>query len=160
MRNKKIVKIEGDLKTNRDAGKTFVITELSSYHGEDWAIRALRLAQRAKADIPGGLNAGMAGVAAVGILAVLEGTDNFDELRPLFKEMMDCVQVMTDEKTGFTRPLIDGTADSDAKANDDIQEIKTRFLLRKEWLNLHLDFSIAEVLSKLVEKTSGTTSAT
>jgi hypothetical protein len=148
MRNKKTLTIAAK---NRDQGKTFLITELPAALGEDWAIRALRLAQRSGADIPGGLSSGMAGVAALGILAVLEGTDNINELRPLFKEMMACVQIMTDLKTQFTRPLVEDAADDD---NNDIQEISTRVLLRKEWLDLHLDFSIADALSELTKKTA------
>lgn len=136
---------------SRDKGKTFVITELPAAAGEDWAMRALRLAQRSGADIPGGVQAGMAGIAAIGILTVLEGSSNIDELRPLFADMMACVKILTDKKTGHLRKLVEDGV------NDDIEEIGTRIALRKEWLNLHLDFSIADALSKL---TSGTTSAT
>lgn len=147
MRRKNTYTVEAP---GRDKGKVFVLTELPAWAGADWALRALRLAQRAKVDIPGGLNAGMAGVAALGILTVLQSADDFEQLRPLLKEMMDCVVVMTDPKTQFTRPLVeDGIS-------DDIEEIGTYFLLRKEWLDLHLDFSIADALSKL---TSATTSS-
>lgn len=148
MRRKKTYTVQSDNPNNRDKGKVFVLTELSAAQGEDWALRALRLAQRSGADIPGGLQAGMAGIAAVGILTVLGGADDVEELRPLFKEMMGCVEIMTDHKTQFTRPLVDDGV------NADIEEIGTRVVLRKEWLDLHLDFSIADALLKLTSKTS------
>lgn len=131
---------------NRDHGKVFVITELAASLAEDWALRAIRLAQRAGADVLDGIQGGMAGIAAVGILTILSGADDVDQLRPLFTEMMDCVQIVTDQKTGFARKLVqDGV-------NEDVEEIRTRIMLRKEWLNLHLDFSIADALSELIEK--------
>jgi len=133
---------------SRDKGKTFVIKELPAAEGEDWAMRALRLAQRSGADIPGGVQAGMAGIAAIGILTVLEGSSNIDELRPLFADMMRCVKILTDRATYNLRPLIEDGI------NDDIEEIGTRILLRKEWLNLHLDFSIADALSQLAAQTT------
>ena len=131
---------------SRDRGKVFLITELPASLAEDWALRAIRLAQRAGADVPEGIQGGMAGIAAVGILTVLSGADDVDQLRPLLSEMMDCVQIVTDPKTGFARKLVqDGV-------NEDIEEIRTRIMLRKEWLNVHLDFSIADALSELIEK--------
>lgn len=149
MRNKKEYTVTAE---GRDKGKIFVITEMHAVKGEDWAIRAIRLAQKGGADVPGGLNAGIAGIAAIGILAILQGGE-IDELRPLFREMLSCVELMTDRAKMHTRPII---VDSEDDENNDIQEIKTLLLLRKEWLDLHLDFSIADALSKL---TSGTASA-
>ena len=148
--------VPSDDPRNRDKTKTFVITEMSAFDGEDWAIRALRLAQKSGVNVPGGLNAGMQGVAAVGILALLEGSDDIDEVRELLREMMACVKIMTDQKTMFTRPLVERDKDDD---NNDIQEISTRVILRREWLNLHLDFTLADALSELVAKPPGTTSA-
>ena len=78
-------------------------------------------------------------------------------LAKLFREMMNCVEIITDERTMFSRPLVDSVVDPEE--NNDIQEISTRFLLRKEWLNLHLDFSIADALSKLTAATPGTTTS-
>jgi hypothetical protein len=144
---RKIKEVTVSDKGSRDFNKTFIITEMPAAQGEDWAMRALRLAQRSGADIPGGVQAGMAGIAAIGILTVLEGSTNIDELRPLFSEMMACVKILTDKKTGHARKL---TEDG---LNDDIEEIGTRIMLRKEWLNLHLDFSIADALSKLNPQT-------
>lgn len=131
---------------SRDRTKTYVIRELPAAAGEDWAMRALRLAQRSGADIPGGVQAGMAGIAAIGILTVLEGSSNIDELRPLLADMMRCVKIVTDKKTRHARDI--------DEASDDIEEIRTRIVLRKEWLNLHLDFSIADALSTFVSKTT------
>jgi hypothetical protein len=153
--SRKIKEITITAEGSRDKGKTFVITELAADLGEDWALRALRLAQRSGADIPNGVQAGMAGIAAVGILTVLSGSTSDAELRPLFDDMMACVEIVSDKKTGFRRKLVIDRAIPD---NDDIQEIGTRILLRKEWLNLHLDFSIADALSKLTSKTTSAAS--
>ena len=141
MRKVKAVTITAE---GRDKGKVFVLTELPAFDGEDWALRALRLAQRSGVDIPGGVQGGMAGIAAVGILTVLSGSTDIEELRPLLRDMMKDVKIVTDKKTQFTRALV----------ADDIEEIGTLLTIRKEWLNLHLDFSIADALSKLIpEKT-------
>lgn len=145
MRKTKAVTITAD---GRDKGKTFILTELPAFDGEDWALRALRLAQRSGADIPGGVQAGMAGIAAVGILTVLSGSTDVDELRPLLRDMMKDVKIVTEPKTQFTRTLV----------ADDIEEISTLMEIRKEWLNLHLDFSVADALSKLNPQTTSATS--
>lgn len=155
MRKTKEVKIATE--GSRDKGKTFVITEMSAYDGEMWAIRAMRIAQKSGADIPGGIQAGMAGIAAVGVLAVLEGSTNFDEVKPLLDDMMRCVEIVTDKQTGFRRTINDAGSGEEA-VNDDIEEIGTRFLLRREWLNLHMDFSIADALSKLISTTPSASS--
>lgn len=135
---------------SRDKGKKFVITEMSAHDGEMWALKALRLAQRSGVDIPGGVQAGMAGIAAVGIMTCLGGSTNFDELKPLFDEMMASVEIVTDAK-GSTRRLVDDGL------NQDIEEIGTRIAIRKEWLNLHLDFSIADALSTSISTTASAT---
>lgn len=149
--SRKIKEVAVTAEGSRDRGKKFVITELPADQGEDWALRALRIAQRSGVDLPGGVQAGMAGVAAVGIMTVLSSSTDIDELRPLFADMMACVEIVTDVKTGFRRKIVVDPAIPD---NDDIQEIGTRILLRREWLTLHLDFSVADALSKLNSTTS------
>ena len=134
----------------RDKGKIFLITELSAFDGEDWTLRALRLAQRAGTDVPGGIQGGMAAVAAIGIMTILSSATDIDELRPLFADMMACVQIMTDPKTQHVRKLIDRGANAQGGVNEDIEESGTRLLLRKEWLDLHLNFSVAEAISTLI----------
>ncbi len=139
MRKKKAVAITAD---GRDKGKVFLVTEHDVYDAEDWAINALRLAQRSGVDIPGGIQSGMSGIAAIGILTVLGSATSMDELRPLLATMMREVKIITDQKTQFTRPLV----------ADDIEEISTLLQIRKEWLDLHLNFSAADAISNLISK--------
>lgn len=119
----------------RDKGKTFLLTEMPASQAEKWAMRALMIAARNGLDIPAnlGVESGMQGIAVMGIKTVLQS--NFDDIEPLLDEMMQCVQVMPDPANpNVVRRLIE----------DDIEEIKTRLLLRQEVLKLHTDFSSAE----------------
>lgn len=118
----------------RDFGKTFVITELSAFAAEEWAGRALFAMLNAGVEIPDNISrAGLAGVAALGIGALTK--ISFDAAKPLLDEMLGCVQIQPSPKV--TRALID----------DDIEEVATLLTLRKEVLNLHMDFFTAADLS-------------
>lgn len=118
---------------NRDKGKSFVITELSAERAERWALRALLALSAAGIDVPEqASNAAMAGMASVG-MSMLARLD-FDIAEPLLAEMMDCVQI--DMGNGVVRDLLEGDC-------GDIEEVMTRFQLRKAVLELHLGFSIA-----------------
>ncbi len=118
---------------NRDKGKTFVITEMSAERAERWALRALLALSNAGMDIPEqASNASMAGIASVGV-GMLARLD-FEVAEPLLAEMMACVRI--DMGNGIVRDLIEGDC-------GDIEEVITRFQLRKAVLELHLGFSIA-----------------
>ena len=118
---------------NRDSGKTFVMTEMSAERAERWALRALLALSNAGMDIPEqASNASMAGIASVGV-GMLARLD-FDVAEPLLAEMMSCVRI--DMGNGIVRDLIEGDC-------GDIEEVITRFQLRKAVLELHLGFSIA-----------------
>ena len=118
---------------NRDSGKTFVMTEMSAERAERWALRALLALSNAGMDIPEqASNASMAGIASVGV-GMLARLD-FDVAEPLLADMMSCVR--SDRGNGIVRDLIEGDC-------GDIEEVITRFQLRKAVLELHLGFSIA-----------------
>ena len=118
---------------NRDKGKTFVITEMSAERAERWALRALLALSGSGLDIPEqATNASMAGIASVGV-GMLARLD-FDTAEPLLADMMSCVRI--DMGNGIVRDLIEGDC-------GDIEEVMTRFQLRKAVLELHLGFSIA-----------------
>ena len=121
---------------NRDINKVFVITEMPASRAERWAMRALFLAARSGIDIGdvGETGAGMAGIAALGIQALLGGI-NFAEAEPLFDEMFSCIQIKPDPRNrpDVVRDLIE----------DDIEEIATRLKLRVEVVRLHLGFFAA-----------------
>lgn len=123
----------------RDAGKTFVITEMAATKAEKWATRALLALSRSGVELdPEILKGGVAGLAVAGIRAITSVA--FYDAEPLLDEMMQCVEVLPDlDKPMVRRPLVE----------NDIEEIGTRLLLRSEVVNLHVGFSIAAELSKL-----------
>ncbi len=125
------VKTEG-----RDLGKQFILREMPAEQGESWGTRALLAIVRG-----GGPNVseemvsmGLAGLAVMGLGSL--GAVQYDELKPLLKEMMDQVTVQT--PSGIERPM---------NGQDDIEEISTLLQIRKELLELHVGFSLASVLS-------------
>jgi hypothetical protein len=121
----------------RDKGKVFLITEMSSTQGEEWAMRAMLALMQSNVEIPdGALELGMAALAQMGLKA-LSGI-KWELAKPLMQELMDCVQYIPDpKKTHVSRPLVE----------DDIEEILTRPKLKWEVMSLHVDFSQAVNLS-------------
>lgn len=121
---------EGTPETNRDFGKTYHIREMPASQGEKWATRVLMIAAKSGVDIGEAEGLGMAGIAMLGVHAVMKAS--FGELEPLLDEMMQCVTIKPDRNNpAVIRNLIE----------DDIEEIKTRFELRREVLKLHVGFS-------------------
>lgn len=121
----------------RDQGKVFLITEMPARSGHAWATRALFAVMNGGVEIPDNIaSAGFAGIAAIGIKAL--GHVAVDVAEPLLNELMQCVEVIPDPgKPEVTRSLID----------DDIEEVATIFLLQKEVLALHVNFSMLGALS-------------
>lgn len=117
----------------RDKGKTFLITEMGAAQGEEWGARALFTAMNCGVEVPDELlSSGLAGLAALGMKSL--NRVPYDLVKPLFDEMMGCVQIIPDRANpAFVRPLID----------DDVEEISTRLMLRKATITLHLDFFLA-----------------
>jgi hypothetical protein len=128
----------------RDKGKVFVLTEMPASRAEKWAMRALLAMSRSGVDIPNdAVQSGMLGVAAAGVqsLARLQ----FFEAEELMDEMFGCITIQPDpEIPTTTRPLIE----------DDIEEVATRLKLRWEVLQLHVNFSVSGLLSRLRSATS------
>lgn len=135
MRKTKRVVIEAD---NRDKGKIFVLTEMPASQAEKWAVRALLALTHAGAEIPEDIEgSGMAGIAMMGLHALT--SLRFADAEPLLDEMFDCVRFCPDgSHPEIVRPLIE----------DDIEEVGTRLRLRKDVLELHVDFSLPGVQSK------------
>lgn len=114
----------------RDKGKAFLITEMSAVQAERWATRAFFALMNAGAEIPPDIaEAGMAGIAKMGLQAFsklpYEATEN------LLLEMMGCVQYIPDP----TKPSV-----VRYWMNEDVEEVMTLFLLRKEIIDLHTGF--------------------
>lgn len=121
----------------RDKGKLFLITEMPSAQGEEWAMRALLALMDSGVDIPdGAAELGMASLAEVGLKAI--GKLKWEIAQPLLTEMFCCVALIPDKtRTHVARPVVD----------DDIEEISTRLKLRMEVFKLHTDFLQAAVPS-------------
>lgn len=113
--------------TGRDAGKQFVITEMSASQAENWAFRVILAVGNAGIEVPEGLaSQGMAGLMAIGYMNLLKIP--FDAAKPLLDDMMGCVQIVP--SANIRRALIE----------EDIEEVVTRLQLRKAVWGLHMDF--------------------
>lgn len=135
-----------DATEGRDVGKRFKITEMPAMQAEKWAARFFLALAKSGIDIPPDIvQQGMAGVAIVALRTL--GGIEFSAVEPLMDEMFKCVSIYTNfEKNPLhTRPVT---------GQDDIEEVKTIYDLRKEVIELHLGFSIAEWLAKLSAKTT------
>ncbi len=126
----------------RDKGKRFLITEMASDIGERWAMQALFLLANNGANI-GAVDpkTGMAGLAAVGFQALQHLP--YADAEPLMNQMFQCVKIVPSADAP-PRPITEGHPDSGE--GGDIEEIPTRFTLRKEIFKLHVDFLKAGLL--------------
>ena len=115
-----------EITEGRDAGKKYQITEMSAEAAEWWAFRALQAIASSEVDL--NLQAPMAELARTGLKALASVSPA--QAKPLLEEMMSCVQILV-PATQKPRALLDG----------DIEDVKTRFLLRKAVMELHLGFS-------------------
>ena len=114
----------------RDKGKQFLITEMSALSAAKWACKVFLAVAASGVELPEGAEqAGLAGLAAIGVrmLAKLR----WEDAEPLFDEVMQCIQVVPDpSRPHVVRSLIE----------EDIEEVQTHFILRKEIIGIHLGF--------------------
>jgi hypothetical protein len=145
-RKTKLVTITAE---GRDKGKTFHITEMDADRGERWAIRSLLALSRGGIEVPPGMfDQGWVGLANMLPYLLVIGLNSlhgakWDEVEPLIDEMMDCVKFQPPGTNGnpqLLQDLFKGT-------NCQIEEIATRLHLRREVLQLHMGFSMADALS-------------
>lgn len=116
----------------RDKGKVFLITEMSAYAAERWAIRAVFAMGKAGVEIPE-TSGGMASIAGNILGAVLHM--QFEDAEPLLNEMLGCVQVVPDAKNPtLTRALFE----------NDIEEVPTLIKLRRHVFELHTLFLMTD----------------
>lgn len=127
MRKEKVVTITAK---GRDTNKQFHLTEMDAERAEEWGMRALLALARGGVELPEGIERmGLAGIAVVGVKAL--GQLDYDVAKPLLQQMMDCVQIIPDpSKPQVRRTLVP----------DDIEDVKTRLELRREVIDLHIDF--------------------
>jgi hypothetical protein len=115
---------------SRDASKLFRLTEMPASQAEKWAARAFLAMARNGIEIPDDIaSSGLAGIAAIGLKAI--GGMRYEDAEPLLDEMFLCVAIIPDpNKPAVIRGLME----------EDIEEISTRLMLRKELFNLHVGF--------------------
>lgn len=110
----------------RDAGRVYRITEMSARQTEIFAARLLFALMNAGVEVPE--NGGLADLLGLEMSAFARL--RFDQVAPLFDEMMGCVKyVPTPSMPNVVRPLID----------EDIDEVSTRLKLRKAVFDLHAE---------------------
>ena len=121
----------------RDNGKTFRITEMPAAQAFRWATRLMLAASKGGLDLPPGtLEAGPAGLAAVGVAAL--GALSYDDAGPLLDEMLTCVQYVPEAANVAPQRLLGGDACQ-------VEEIKTFALLHAKVFELHTGFSLPAV---------------
>lgn len=123
-----VVTIDGDPKKNRDAGKTFLLTEMDAFKAEWWAIKLTLALGRAGMDLPENIQ-GMAAIAAAGLGALMK-IDPADA-KPLLDEMLTCAVYQHAPKHP---PL---------PLEGNVEEPSTLLTLRKEIFKLHTGFLVA-----------------
>ena len=131
---RKVVTYTAPEDCGRDAGKVYQITEMPASDGEWFAVRTLAALQRAGVDVGDAMDGGWQRLATAGIHAFAYIPPH--DLRPLLGEMFATLKVRPDPRhPNVVRDLIE---------DDDIEEVRTRFLLRWEIFKLHANFSSAE----------------
>ena len=150
MRREQVVRIERD---GRDAGKEFLLTEMSAIRAEKWAMRAMLALSRSRPDVPPEVvTGGLAALVTFG-LRMLSGLQ-FAEAEPLMDEMLlACVKRIPDPNRPKVRRDL---------TEDDIEEISTLVRVRAELLSLHTGFSLpVALLTSITDRATGAlTSAT
>jgi hypothetical protein len=131
---------------NRDAGKTYVLTEMPALKAERWARHAITACNRTDLDISGEIaKLGLIGFYLVGFQALAGG--DIAAVDALMDEML--LQIKIIESPTVARPL---------GGDGDIEEVTTIYQLRKELLELHAGFSFAELASILAASATPTDS--
>jgi len=139
MRKTKEITIEqvGD-KENRDAGKTFLITEKSAIQAKKWADRFFAAMDTKQMIVPPGISA--LGMVGVYLLAVntLSGAP-WGDVDRLMDELLECVKFVP-------APPLEARA---LFPETDFEEIGTINRLQWEVIALHGGFTLADALSTL-----------
>jgi hypothetical protein len=135
----------------RDAGKIFLLTEWPAARAEKWAMRALLALNRSGGEIPLNIaGIGMQGIAIIGLNTFLRGNVEANEIIPILDELIECVQFIRDPKARDVQTGL--PIATSLTSEDDIEEIVTRAWLRSEVLRVHINFSVAEALLKLLSE--------
>ena len=131
MRHTKYITID----TGRDAGKTFLLTEMPCDQGMKWGARAVLALINAGVTLPDGSgNLGFAGLIGMAFKELRNGI-KWDDLEPLVDDLMDCVKIV---------PNIDNKSVTRSLISTDIEEISTMLKLQSEVFKLHVNFMQSE----------------
>lgn len=152
MRKREIVKVPDGYGRDSERGTVFLITEWPAEVAERWAMRALIAYNRGGGQVPvEAISGGMEAIFWLGINTFLRGQMQADEVIPILNELLQCVKIIRDPKAisadsggPVATDLIEGA--------DDIEEIKTRLWLRSEVLRVHTNFSVADLVSRLISE--------
>lgn len=143
----------------RDYGKTFHLTEMSAFHADEWANRAIlalvpRLTRQVSPDVAEALqqNPDMVDVERIGMLL---GGISFPEMKDLMRELMTCVQIKTEDPNMPLKALNFGSGDP-ANPYPVIEDIETLRFLRSEVLRLHTGFPTAAIFFNLIVMAAST----
>jgi hypothetical protein len=137
----KIITIEAaadGARENRDAGKTYLLTEMPALKAERWGRHAVAACSRNDLDVKGELaKLGLLGFYLVGFQALAGG--DIQAVDDLMDEMLSCIKIV--ESPTLARPL---------GGDDDIEEVSTLIRLRKELIELHMGFTFGELAQMLL----------
>lgn len=123
-------------RANRDAGKTFVITEVSAVQAEEWALRAMMALGTSGIVVPQEMaDAGLIGVALVSYQAFMGA--QWEAVAPLWREMLPCISY--ESNPGVRMPFNEGL----------VEEVSTLLELRRHIVELHTGFTLAELARRL-----------
>lgn len=142
MRKTRKLTIEGNPEENRDAGKVFLITEVSAVQAEEWGLRALMALGTSGIVVPQEVaDAGVIGVVMIGYQAFMGASPA--EVLPLWREMLPaCVsQWVSSEVSHPWNPTL-------------VEETSTLLKLRQNILELHTGFTLAEIALNFKTKIS------
>jgi hypothetical protein len=120
----------------RDVGKTFCITEMTSFDAESLAIRAglaiLKGNPNLKDDFMEKVKKGTVTFEDISFYGVgLFSALDYYDIKPLLDDLLACVKIIVDKKSMIMRHLED----------EDVEELSTIIELRKRALGLHINFS-------------------
>ena len=134
-----------------DAGKTFIVSQMSLIAGDSWANRAALAVMRSGVDVSSlkgmtvqdGKFVGMLDIASV-ISVILKALGGVDErtAQSLLDELLGVIKVKLPD--GTTRAIVLPKEDAAGRIGD-ITCIKTLWKLRVEAIKVNLDFLMAGV---------------
>lgn len=129
----------------RDANHKFKITEMPALQAEWWGVRMMLLMSGANVQLSDDLaGRGMEAVAIFGINAIMRSPIDPEKLKPLWDELLTCVQIIRDDTKTDAHGQLIGSA---LVSPDDISEVRTVLWLRSEVVRIHINFSPADALS-------------